>query len=61
MVNKIRRFLIILNVMLCILLVVLWAITDHIGISILAMFTAALWAVSLYLFDKYEREKNEYD
>lgn len=61
MTNNIRRFLIILNVFVYIFLVIMGALTDRIYISLLSLIVAALWAISLYLFDKYKREKNEYD
>ena len=57
MTNNIRRFLIILNVFVYIFLVIMGALTDRIYISLLSLIVAALWAVSLYNFDKYDRNK----
>lgn len=58
--NNIRRFLIILNVFAYIFLVIIGALTDRIYISLLSLIVAALWAVNLYLFDKYENKGGDW-
>ena len=57
-INNLRRILIVINVMVYIALVILGALTNKIYISLISLGCAALWAVNLYAFDKYEKEKD---
>lgn len=54
MANKIRKILIFVNIALYVALVIIGAITGNIVISLISLFTAILWAINLYIFDKYE-------
>ena len=56
MANKIHRILIFVNIALCVALVIIRAITGNIVISLIYLFAAILWAINLYIFDKYKEE-----